>query len=221
MNQIIAVPTATTLLTAFQPAVTPPAESWKVVPGFELYEASDLGRIRRKENKRVLSPYLSKGGGGTNVSHRHEVNLAIYGDLNTKLVHRVIAMTWLPDYGEDCTILHINGDKLDNRLENLQVVTQLENTREAFKIGKINTPLPTAKLHPQTGRILEIYHGRRDASRSIGRSETAIHQAIKTGGKSGGYRWRNPTKLEIKIHGINEWTGPPKGVSTVNTLRST
>jgi len=206
MNQVLTAPVATGQQVMPQ-ATIGSAEAWKEVPGFELYEASNFGRIRRKKTKRVLSPSLRREE-YANITPRFEANLAMRGDLNTKLVHRVIAMTWLPDYTEDCTILHINGDKLDNRLENLRVATMTECNREAFKSGRINTPLPTAKLHPQTGQILEIYCGRRDASRSVNLSESAIHRAIRTGGTSGGYRWRNPTQQEIIEHGINEWIGP-------------
>lgn len=45
------------------------------------------------------------------------------------LVHRLIAMAFLPDYSKDLQVDHINGDKSDNRADNLRMATCRQNHR--------------------------------------------------------------------------------------------
>ena len=98
-------------------------EIWKDIPGYEgRYKASNLGRIKsmnylgHEGNEQILKPNI------TNLGYN------IVELINKKyLLHRVIAMTFLPEYNEELTIDHINNNPNDNRLENLRVCTQKEN----------------------------------------------------------------------------------------------
>lgn len=47
-------------------------------------------------------------------------------------VHRLVAKHFLPDYSEDLTVNHKNFDKSDNRSENLEMMTRLENLQDAI-----------------------------------------------------------------------------------------
>lgn len=65
------------------------------------------------------------------------------------LVHRLVAMAFVPGFAEGLVVNHKNGDKLDNRPGNLEWVTKGENSKHAWASGLI--PLrgegqPTAKL---------------------------------------------------------------------------
>lgn len=48
-------------------------------------------------------------------------------------VHRLVAMFYIDNYSEDLQVNHINGDKSDNRVENLEMVTARENSRHAWR----------------------------------------------------------------------------------------
>ena len=98
-------------------------EIWKDIPGYEgRYKASNLGRIKsmnylgHEGNEQILKPNIGK-----HYYNRIQLLDKIY------LLHRVIAMTFLPEYNEELTIDHINNNPNDNRLENLRVCTQKEN----------------------------------------------------------------------------------------------
>ena len=122
-------------------------EIWKPIPGFKgMYEASNLGRIRnveriiidkrgrdhpikgcvRKLHTTPTCPYyvivLSKG--------RRE--------FHNYLVHRLIASTFLKDYTPELEINHIDGNKHNNRVDNLEMATRLENITHARKTGLAN-----------------------------------------------------------------------------------
>lgn len=49
-------------------------------------------------------------------------------------LHRIIAMKFLPDYSEKLQVNHINGNKQDNRIENLEMVTNAKNAWHGWNI---------------------------------------------------------------------------------------
>jgi hypothetical protein len=63
------------------------------------------------------------------------VNLVQDGKRKLNLLHRVIAQAFLPNPSNKKCVNHINGIKVDNRVENLEWVTYSENMVHAFKKG--------------------------------------------------------------------------------------
>lgn len=131
----------------------------------------------------------------------------------TFLVHRLVALTYLPkEEGKDF-VNHIDGDKLNNSLENLEWVTSSENLRHAFRTGlKSNTGIGNPKSVLSEGEVREIYYklseGSRviDLSREYGITTSAIGK-IKT--KS---NWQDilkdlpPIKVKPKADRLSENT---------------
>lgn len=117
-------------------------ETWKPVPEFEdFYEASNLGRIRRLP--RAVS--CGAGGSGTRTLPLRIVKLTPskgYYRLNLWrenvgkgfLAHRVVAAAWLGV--SDLTVDHINGDGMDNRIENLRYCSLRQNTIYQHEAGR-------------------------------------------------------------------------------------
>ena len=122
-------------------------EEWRAIPGYEgLYEASNLGRIRtafgkttasarfpvRVWKQRVLKPKVQ-----TRSSGRKDERVSLWknGEENTLLVARLVAMSFLPLPEEKLTVNHINGNSMDNRVENLEWCTIGDNIRHAFETG--------------------------------------------------------------------------------------
>ena len=58
-----------------------------------------------------------------------QVSLTTEGKRTWYLIHRLVAEAFLGDYSEDLTTDHINGDRRDNRMENLRMVTHSQNLK--------------------------------------------------------------------------------------------
>ena len=60
------------------------------------------------------------------------------GEYKNHYVHRLLAMMFLEDWNESLQVNHKDGDKLNNELNNLEMVSIIQNNKHALKIGLIN-----------------------------------------------------------------------------------
>ena len=95
-------------------------ERWKYNSTFELY-VSNMGHIKNK-SKADIAPKIMPNG---------YVVVYVYGSLNKYiLLHRVVMLTWKPTpEAEELTVDHLDHNKRNNALSNLEWVTQEENER--------------------------------------------------------------------------------------------
>jgi len=123
-------------------------EKWRPIRGFEGYfEVSDQGRVRSVQGARVRRypnmPRLLKtrevGAGYL------AVGLIVRGHPRgpaTRYVHRVVWEAFNDVIPREMEINHLNGNKHDCRLENLQLVTHAENMRHAVAAGLVRVLAP-------------------------------------------------------------------------------
>ena len=101
-------------------------EIWKDIPGFNGYQVSNLGNFKSfKRNKcgRYLKTNLSKKG-------YLNVHLRVNGKSSMYKCHRLVLITFDPiPHAEQMEVNHKNENKQDNRLENLEWMTHIENVR--------------------------------------------------------------------------------------------
>ena len=126
-------------------------ELWQPIPGYEgIYEASDAGRIRSvdriikspaghgeisyRRTGLVLSQSARKQKGPN--YGRKFVNLRKEGKSHPTLVHHLVAFTFIGPRPEGLEIDHVNGDRTDNRADNLEYVTHEENVRRHNSANK-------------------------------------------------------------------------------------
>lgn len=109
-------------------------EAWKCIPGYEnLYQVSNQGRVRRLggtpqcRKTRVLKPGKANSG-------YLRVALCKKGRSSTGMIHQLVMLSFIGEQG-DRHVNHLNGDKTDNRLKNLEYCTPKENSQHASSIG--------------------------------------------------------------------------------------
>ena len=140
-------------------------EIWKDIEGFEsIYQVSSIGRVKRLAgsygNNRKYSVNEDKILSLEKMAKGYErVQLNYKPKRRRVLIHVLVAETFLGKQEEPyLQVNHKNGDKADNRVENLEWVTGSENVRHAFENG-LNTirngeDNPSSKLTERDVRII-------------------------------------------------------------------
>lgn len=117
-------------------------EIWKSVKGYEgYYEVSSFGNVRRvtrlvnclSNSLRTVKERIIKQR--VNPEGRYYVTLCKEGRKETFKTHRLVAMAFLNHIpcGYKLVVDHINNNPLDNRVENLQIITSRENVSKDRK----------------------------------------------------------------------------------------
>lgn len=109
-----------------------PEEEWRDVLGFEeLYQVSNLGKVRTiKKGEAEMSQQENRNGYLT-------VHLRNKGVERRAMVHRLVAEAFIPNPDEFRDVNHKNGNKADNRVENLEWVSHSDNMTHSFReLGK-------------------------------------------------------------------------------------
>lgn len=165
-------------------------ESWVYVDGYEgLLEVSDMGRVRtlggyrsgsgarpqpQFRSGKVLSPYIARNGYPT-ISPK-------FGPVRRKfLVHRLVAMAFVPGYFDDATVNHKDGVKTNNMPSNLEWVTRAENTSHQWRIGLVDLrgeKHPSSKLTNANVAEIRRRAGDGETRASLAREFSVSNQLI-------------------------------------------
>lgn len=157
--------------------------------GYEgLYQISNLGNVKGK--KCILKQFVNQRG-------YFAVSLSKEDKRTSYRVHRLVANAFIPNPDNKPQVNHIDGDKSNNKAENLEWLTQSENMKHAFRIGLCNNKrngqgiraVSVAQLD-KDNNIVAIYASQTVAGRINNLSPNTINAclrgALKTGG---GYKW--------------------------------
>lgn len=140
-------------------------EVWKECPIAKPYEVSSLGRIRNPKTGRVLSQCNHSKG---------YLIVNICG--GTKTVHKLVASTFIDKPQDKKEINHKNGNKKDNRIENLEWVTHSENNLHCYRIlkRKLSCLGKFGKDHPRSKPVVRI---------SVNNNEKIVYQSLTEAAK--------------------------------------
>jgi hypothetical protein len=108
-------------------------EEWKPIEGYEDYQISNLGRVKSTKYgyDKILKHSKDKHG---------YIRVWLYSDKIRKelLLHRLIALAFIPNPDNKLEIDHINRQKDDNRIENLKWVSRSDNCINVKARNKLN-----------------------------------------------------------------------------------
>jgi hypothetical protein len=184
-------------------------EIWVPVAGYEgKYMVSSYGRVlglaRKIKSKR--NSLRHKGEKMLVLCKRNGYVAITLGDGNGNkkqvLVHRLVATTFIPNPEQKPQVNHKDGDKKNNRIENLEWSTPSENGKHAYAIGlnrvqsfwtgtlNQNGSCKPVRQLSKDGKLIKVWPTASEVERQLGFLGCAITQAcrgrIKT---SRGYKW--------------------------------
>jgi hypothetical protein len=120
-------------------------EIWKDAKGYEnLLKVSNFGNVFRKEREWITGKGLKRKFDGKVINPSIMKGYCyVCIDKKQKLLHRIIAETFIPNPNNLPQVNHINGLKKDNRIKNLEWISAGDNQKHAYKY---NLKRPTRKL---------------------------------------------------------------------------
>lgn len=126
-------------------------EIWKDIQGYEgKYQVSNYGRVKsligtnQKPREKILTP-------GVNPQGYLHVSLCVNRRMKGYRVHRLVAEEFIPNPENKKEVNHIDGDKKNNTVDNLEWVTPKENMRHASINGLLNNKGKNNPMYGKTG----------------------------------------------------------------------
>lgn len=125
-------------------------EQWNPVVGSRLHEVSNTGKIRSIITKHILTPSIDRYGyyKFTSISHS---GTKIY-----KTVHRAVAEAWIINSLNKPQVNHIDGNKLNNNIDNLEWCTNQENIDHSFALNLSKNKIEVSLFNKETNEIMNF-----------------------------------------------------------------
>ena len=161
---------------------------WKKIEGFENYSISSDGEVRNDNNLYVLKQHLNNKG-------YPMVNLWKNNKGYWRTVHRIVALAFIPNPNNKPQVNHIDGNKQNNNVDNLEWCTGSENQFHRSRVLK-KTRFPKEALEATRTPIIcvetrKVYVSVNEAARMCGLSQQNISKVLDNVGRSaGGFHWR-------------------------------
>lgn len=159
-------------------------ENWKKVMEYEdLYEVSNLGRIRNCKSGKLVMQSVT-------ISGYKRATLYKNGKPKTKLVHRLVAEAFLPNPSNYTIVNHIDENKLNNVVTNLEWCTQSQNIMHHYKgnIAKSPTKYVVLKI-AQDGTTISKYSNILGAARANNIEYKELKKVLTSSRILNGFIW--------------------------------
>ena len=173
-------------------------EHWKPIIGFEgLYEISNLGRVKSlsryvksKANSKMKIPERILKTGKNKCGYALVV-LMKNNKRHNKLVHRLVAEAFINNPENYAVVNHIDGNKQNNNVSNLEWCSTSYNVKHAYLTG-LNKKIKAVIQLDLTGKIIRKYNSVRETEQ-YGYQSSGVSEAcngLKTNHTYRGFIWR-------------------------------
>lgn len=161
---------------------------WKTIKDYPSYMVSDRGEIKSlnyngTKKEQILRPIPNRKG---------YLRIGLYRDhkYKTILIHRLVAQAFIPNPDNKPQVNHIDGDKTNNAVSNLEWCTNQENQIHAYKTG-LNTNEKAINQFDKRGNFIKTWRSISEASKSLNIDLAHIqHTCANKRPSAGGYVWR-------------------------------
>ena len=165
-------------------------EEWREI------NLQQLFRIEKEFDKKYFVSNLGrfKNSFGT-IMENYKVNengyIRVYIYNKTFALHRLVALTFIENIENKEQVNHIDGNKLNNSIDNLEFVTNKENQMHKFQIGLGNNYTRKIGQYDLKGNFVKEFKSIIDASKEINISTSAIRCVLSNKGKTAaGFIWK-------------------------------
>lgn len=166
-------------------------EVWKPIAGYEgLYEVSNFGRVRNAAKAHcarggILKPMADAAG-------YCRINVYKSGKMAHKLVHRIVAESFVENPHNKFEVNHKDGNKANNDAANLEWVTPKENVKHSIENGLRSNRTPV-DMYTTSGDFVQTFASLSDAANAVGAKVHNISRCCS--GRKGyktacGYVWK-------------------------------
>ena len=160
-------------------------ETFVKIEGFEKYEVSNLGKVRNMKTGKILKPILRRDG---------YLVLCLYGHNKQKhlLLHRIIATAFVDNPDEKPCVNHIDENKLNNDLSNLEWCSVRENNVHGTRMKRIAEKRFKKVIQLDLNdNVLNVFESIKQAGQETGVFATSISACCNGRIKSsGGFKWK-------------------------------
>lgn len=168
---------------------------WKDIPGYPRYMVSDFGEVYSKITKIKLKADISKFG---------YARVTLYkgtGEKHKIMVHRLVALAFISNPQNLPQVNHINENRLDNSVENLEWCSASYNINFGNRNKTVSRKLRAIKektsakrieqIDIQTGKTIKVWTSMREIERELGFSHSNIYACCSGKRKTrGGFAWK-------------------------------
>lgn len=154
------------------------------IEGFDNYLVNTRGQILSlKGDKILILKQRNHKEGYGRVALRNKEGVKYL------LVHRLVALTFIPNPENKLQVNHINGNKMDNRVENLEWATRSENQKHSYSV--LNKKPTYKKVIRIKDNEEKIYNSLKEASIELNCHRTGITNCLTGKAKTcKGYKWK-------------------------------
>lgn len=143
-------------------------EEWKDISDYEgLYKISNLGNVLSVKRNKQLAKSDSNG--------YDTVNLSKNGKTTKCKVHRLVAINFIENIDNKPIVNHIDENKKNNRVSNLEWVTARENNIYGTRLNKVRKPIKAIDI--ATGEF-NIYESQTKCARMLNLNHSNINACL-------------------------------------------
>lgn len=146
---------------------------------FQNYYVSSCGRVRRKKKNNLLRPSVASG--------YYKVRLSNEGITQDYLIHKLVFQLFGNETLDDTKVIdHIDGNKLNNNINNLRQITIKDNVKAAFYETKTNSNIKPVAQYDKENNLLNTFVSIKDAALKLNLDASTISKVCRGINKSHG-----------------------------------